>query len=208
MTLRDATPSNMADKENRSMDVDKRKNKPYGSLVKPLADEVTQRKDNRGSTEGEKDAEESRATTQYCEKLQAWMWQYYSGYVNWQSWLAASAMSYPYCLQPPNGTSTVLDINSQHWHNNPFGLPLSPYPPAAGSSSGRAGEAIVGAAVPAQPQQQARENGNAPRPGKSCYRLYNHIRFFQTPRVTTFEGYDDPLALSAFKKIGRQSGVP
>lgn len=205
MTLRDATRSNMADKENRSMDVDKRKNKPCGSQVKPLSDEVTQRKDNRGSTDGKKDAEESRATTRYCEKLQAWMWQYYSGYVNWQSWLAASAMSYPYCLQPPNGTSTVLDINSQHWHNNPFGLPLPPYPPAAGSSSGRAGETIVGAAVPAQPpqqqqqQQQARENGNAPRPGKSCYRQYNHIRFFLTPRVTTFEGYDDPLGLSAFK---------
>uniref|UniRef100_A0A3Q0S1X5 Family with sequence similarity 8 member A1b n=1 Tax=Amphilophus citrinellus TaxID=61819 RepID=A0A3Q0S1X5_AMPCI len=109
----------------------------------------------------------SCTTTQYCEKLQAWMWQYYSGYVNWQSWLAASAMSYPYCLQPPNGTSTALEINFQHWHNGAFGLPLSPYPPAVGSSSGRAGEVVVGAAAPAQPQQQQpQENGNAPRPGR------------------------------------------
>lgn len=158
----------MADKENTSMDVDKKNIKPCGNHVKPLVDEVTQRTDNQNNTEDKKDAAESRVTTQYCEKLQAWMWQYYSGYVNWQSWLAASAMSYPYCLQPPSGTSTPIDFNSQHWHNSPFGLPLSPYPPVGGSSSGRAGEAVVGAAVPAQQQPQLQENGNAPRPGKSC----------------------------------------
>lgn len=166
--VRDATPSsNMADEENTNMEVDKEKNKPFANTAKPLVDEVTQRIGNKNNVEGKKDAGESRTTTEYCEKLQGWMWQYYTGYVNWQSWMAASAMSCPYYLQSDSGASTTpLDINSQNWYNSPFGLPLSPYPPAATS---RAGEAAGGAAVAAQPQpqQQPQENGNAPRPGNS-----------------------------------------
>nr|XP_020468499.1 protein FAM8A1-like isoform X2 [Monopterus albus] len=149
--------SNMADEENTNMEVDK-ENKPSPHKVKPIEDEVTRRKDIQNSVEDEKDVGESRATTEYCEKLQAWMWQYYSGYVNWQSWLAAPAMSYPY-LQSTSGTSmALLDFNSQNWYNSPFGLPLSPYPPSVTSESS-------GAAVPAQPQPP-QENGNAQRPGR------------------------------------------
>lgn len=155
----------MADKENTNMEVDKEKNKCFAKKVKPLVDEVTQRIDKQNNVEGG-----SRATTEYCGKLQAWMWQYYTGYVNWQSWLAASAMSHPYYLQSASGTSTtVLDFNSQNWCNSPFGLPLSSYPPPVTPASSRAGEAAGGAAVHAQPQQQhPQENGNAQRPGKSC----------------------------------------
>ncbi|XP_039662726.1 LOW QUALITY PROTEIN: protein FAM8A1-like [Perca fluviatilis] len=161
------TPSsNMADEENTNMEVDKEKKKPFATTVKPLVDEVTQRIGNQNNVEGKKDAGESSPTTEYCEKLQGWMWQYYTGYVNWQSWMAASAMSSPYYLQSASGASTVpLDINSQNWYNSPFGLPLSPYPPAV-SQSIRVGEAAGGAAVAAQQQQQPRENGNAQRPGR------------------------------------------
>uniref|UniRef100_A0A3B4TUT1 Family with sequence similarity 8 member A1b n=2 Tax=Seriola dumerili TaxID=41447 RepID=A0A3B4TUT1_SERDU len=166
--VRDATSSsNMADKENTNMEVDKEKNKPFTNNVKPLVDEATQGTGNQNNVESKKGADESSATSEYCEKLQAWMWQYYTGYVNWQSWLAASAMSYPHYLQSASGTSTTsLDLNSQHWYNSPFGLPLSPYPPAVASSSSRVGEAAGGAAVPGQPQQQPQENGNAQRPGR------------------------------------------
>ena len=163
--VRDATPSsNMADEENTNMEVDKEKNKPFANTAQPLVDEGTQRLGNKNSVEGGKAAGESRSTTEYCERLQGWMWQYYTGYVNWQSWMAASAMSCPYYLQSDSGASTTpLDINAHNWFNGPFGLPLSPYPPAGTS---RAGEAAGGAAVAAQPQhQQPQENGNAPRPG-------------------------------------------
>lgn len=150
------------------MEVDKGRNKSPADQVKPLVDELTQRIGDQNHAKRGEDAAESGATAEYCEKLQAWMWQYYSGYVNWQSWLAASAMSCPYYLQPPGGTSTAADLQSQSWLNGPFSLTLSPYPPAAGSSpSSRAGEAAGGAAVAAQPQQQQpQENGNAPRPGR------------------------------------------
>lgn len=170
--VRDATPSsNMADKENTNMEVDKEKNKPFANKVESLADELTSRIGNQNNVEDKKNPGESRATTEYCEKLQAWMWQYYTGYVNWQSWLAAAALPCPYSLQSASGTSTAsLDINSQNWFNGPFGLTLSSYPPAVTSQSSRAGEAAGGAAVSAQPQQLPQENGNAQRPGKCCWR--------------------------------------
>ncbi|XP_068995574.1 protein FAM8A1-like [Embiotoca jacksoni] len=152
----------MADKENRSMEVDKGRDKPLADQVESLGDDVTQRTDSQNNSESKQDAVESRDTAEYCEKLQAWMWHYYTGYVNWQSWLAASAMSYPCYLQPDSGTSTALDFNSQNWYNGPLGVPLSPYPPAVTSPGSRAGEAAGGAAVAAQPQ----ENGNAPRAGR------------------------------------------
>ncbi|TNN78335.1 Protein FAM8A1 [Liparis tanakae] len=142
----------MADDENTIMD----KNTPFANPVEPPVAGITQRIDNQNNADGKGAAGELRATTQYCEELQGWMWQYYSGYVTWQSWVAASAMSYPCYLQPDTGTTT-LDINTQNWYNGPFGPPQSAYQAAVTSRSGDA-------AVVAQPQQQ--ENGDAQRPGR------------------------------------------
>lgn len=174
-------PSNMADKENTNMEVDKERKKPSDNEVGSAVDEINHRKESQNNVEGKKKTGESRATAEYCEQLQAWMWQYYTGYVNWQSWLAASAMSYPYYLQSATGTPAAsFDINSQHWYGHgPPGLPLSPYPPAVPSSSRRPGEAAGGAAVSAQPQQQQlpQENGNAHRPGKNCCFYFSLLCF-------------------------------
>ncbi|KAM7420695.1 hypothetical protein PAMA_015087 [Pampus argenteus] len=159
----------MADNENTNMEVDEKKKKPLANEVKPLVNDIFQRIDSQNNGEGEKDAGESRATAEYCEKLQAWMWQYYTGYATWQSWLGASSMSYPCYLQSAGRTLTApLDFNSQNWYNSPFGLPLSPYySPAVASPGSRAGETAGGAAVAAQPQpQQQQGNGNAQRPGR------------------------------------------
>ena len=153
----------MADEKNTNMGVDREESKPCSSRAEPLRGEAPRGAEHRGAMEGE-----SRATAEYCEQLQAWMWQYYSGYVTWQSWMAASAMSYPQYLQSSGGTATAsVDLMSPHWYNSPFALPLSPYPPAGASpSGGRAGEAAGGAAAAGQPLQQPQENGNAPRPGE------------------------------------------
>ncbi|XP_029360770.1 protein FAM8A1 [Echeneis naucrates] len=163
----------MADQENTNMEVVKGKNKHLSNKEKPLVDEVSPRTGNKSKVDGENGAGDSRATSEYCEKLQGWMWQYYTGYVNWQSWLAASAMSCPQYLQSASGASTTsLDLNSQHWYQSPLGLPMPPYPPAVVSSSSRTGEAAGGAAAPGlppppPPQQQPRqENGNAQRAGR------------------------------------------
>ncbi|XP_027869283.1 protein FAM8A1-like [Xiphophorus couchianus] len=156
----------MADEENSVMEVDKRKNEPFVEQVKALLDDVTHRTDTQKSAETENKSAESCSTVEYCEKLQAWMWQYYTGYVSWQSWLLASTMTVPPCLQPPSGTSAALVFDPQNWQNASFGLPLLPYPPAVHSPSSRAGEADVGAPAAAQQPQQQRDHGNAQRQGR------------------------------------------
>lgn len=107
------------------------------------------------------------ATREYCEELQAWMWQYYTGYVTWQSWLAATALPCPYYLQSGSGVApTTPLIISQNWYGQ-VGQTTLPHPTAAPSRGGRPGEAAGGAGHPAQPQQQVpQENGNAQRAGE------------------------------------------
>ncbi|KAM8869399.1 protein FAM8A1-like [Spinachia spinachia] len=148
--------SNMADEENTNMGKNNEENKPLPSAVKPLVAGLTQRIGHRNNAEGPKDAAESCTTTQYCERLQGWMWQYYTGHVNWHSWVTASAMSYPCYLQGDGGTTP--DINFQHWHDGAFAPPRSTYRAAVPS---RSGEAAGGAAGVAQQQ-----NGDAQRAGR------------------------------------------
>ncbi|KAM4601395.1 protein FAM8A1-like [Polymixia lowei] len=164
----------MADDENTNMELDKG-NMPFCNKVKPHKDTVAHTPNSRDPSEAKKDVCERRITAEYCEKLQTWMWQYYTGYVNWQSWLAVSAVSNPYYLpQLTHGTSAAsiefASFDAQNWYNNPFGLPLSPYPPGIPSVSSQTGEATGGgttpAAAPTHTQQQPQENGNARRPGR------------------------------------------
>jgi len=54
-------------------------------------------------SQGKQDTSTAVTTTEYCEKLQEWMWQYYYSYMNWQSWIAMSAFSFPPCF-PTQGT--------------------------------------------------------------------------------------------------------
>ncbi|XP_056142631.1 protein FAM8A1-like isoform X2 [Lampris incognitus] len=130
----------------------------------------------RGTSESTRGVCEKRVTAEYCEKLQAWMWQYYTGYVGWQSWLALSAVSSGcYSPQPTDGNPTPpvdwSSFDAQNWFNNPFGLPLTPYPPAIPTPGGQVREAAGGGTAPTNTpangqRQRPRENGNAQRPGQ------------------------------------------
>ncbi|KAM9851625.1 protein FAM8A1 [Aulostomus maculatus] len=164
--VRDASPSsNMADNENTNMEVDR--NERYFKEAQPLNKDISQRLDNQTHAEGRKEAGDSGGTAEYCEKLKAWIWQYYTGYVTWQSWLAASAMSYPCYLHSASGAPTPhLDFNTHNWYNSQLGFPSSPHPLAVTSPGSRAGDHAGPAAVAAQPQQHLQENGNARRPGR------------------------------------------
>ncbi|XP_034030823.1 protein FAM8A1-like [Thalassophryne amazonica] len=147
-------PSNMADKANTNMEGEEENVRSFAEKVKPHG-EVNRTLNSQKSTEAAKEAADSRSsTTEYCEKLQAWMWQYYSGYVSWQSWLAASAV----CCTTPS-----LDLNT---FNTPFALFHPPGVTTASSAGSRPGDAAGGAAVPLQPQQRPQENGNVQRPGR------------------------------------------
>lgn len=163
--VRDATPLlNMADKENTNMEVDE--NIPSDNKVDPLIRTITTKTKNKINVGQNKNCEGGLTTTEYCEQLQAWMWQYYTGYVNWQSWLtAAAALPCPFVLQSASGATVPLDINPQNWHNGPYGLSLASHPAGATSQSSRA---AGGATVTTQPQQLPLENVNAQRQGKLC----------------------------------------
>lgn len=100
-----------------------------------------------------------RATKDYCEDLQAWMWHYYTGHVTWQSWWAATALPCPYYLQPGSG---VAATNPQNWYGQ-VGQMFLPHPAATTSQSSRPGEAGGEAG-----QQGTQENGNVPRAGECC----------------------------------------
>lgn len=160
--VRDATPlSNMADKENTNMEVDE--NIPSDNKVDPLIKTMTAKTKNQNNVGQNKNGGGGLTTTEYCEQLQAWMWQYYTGYVTWQSWLtAAAALPCPLVLQSASRAAVPLDINPQNWHN---GLSLASHPTGATSQSTRADGAAGGATVTTQPQQLPPENVNA-RQGK------------------------------------------
>lgn len=191
--VRDAMPlSNMADKENTNMEVEENKNKPSDNSVNSLFKTVTAGAKNENNLGPNTNDRRGLTTTEYCEELHAWMWQYYTGYVNWQSWLtAAAALPCPFVLPSASGATLPLDVNLQNWHNGPYGLVLSSHPAGATSQSSRAGGASGGAAVTAQPQQLGPENGNALRPGKLCCfrtsgRLFctlNLSEFFPSPSI-------------------------
>ncbi|XP_016388597.1 protein FAM8A1-like [Sinocyclocheilus rhinocerous] len=82
-------------------------------------------KNGQGSNDND-----NMSTTEYCQRLQQWMWRYYSGYVSWQSWVFLSAPLFP----PPAGGSasacaaTPADIAA--WCNQ-----MSSRPAAAATSS-------------------------------------------------------------------------
>lgn len=116
------------------------------------------------------------ATTEYCAKLQQWMWQYYWGYANWQSWLALSAFPPPCTFSPP-GTSAQTPgtpastsgtgqqaFDTGHWYSYPYPLSFpasSPHP--GGAQTEQSSAATATPATDARPAQQ--QNGNPAQAG-------------------------------------------
>ncbi|KAM9838477.1 protein FAM8A1 isoform 1-T3 [Aulostomus maculatus] len=117
---------------------------------------------------------QTTVTTEYCVKLQQWMWQYYWGYAHWQNWVALSAFPFPPpCSFPTPGTSSqtlcsnattswggqqVLDSRNWYSHPHPFGYPSS----SAHPSGAQAEPSSAG--TPGTDAQQ--RNENPPRAGR------------------------------------------
>lgn len=85
---------------------------------------------------------QSSATTEYCQKLQQWMWHYYWRYASWQSLVALSTLPFPPLYDvPPHGTSTRTArtpastgqqaFDSRNWYNYPYPLSLPASPEGA-----------------------------------------------------------------------------
>lgn len=68
-------------------------------------------------------------TTEYCQKLQQWIWSYYWGYASWQSWVALSTIPFPLSHLPDGATSAQTTgqpvFDSRNWYNYPYPLSLA-----------------------------------------------------------------------------------
>ncbi|KAI5620600.1 family with sequence similarity 8, member A1b [Silurus asotus] len=138
-------------------------------------------------------------TSQYCEKLQEWMWQYYCGYISWQSW--ASVFPFPPCL-PAQATSGSLRVSTwgadltnpdvRTWITHSFGVPLYSFPsmnvpsasPAANNTSGRQVE-LNGQSQNVPVPQHLQQNGNAQQPGRE-YLIPSPLHRFLAEMVDFF----------------------
>lgn len=104
---------------------------------------------------------QSTATTEYCQKLQQWMWNYYWGYTSWQNWVALSTLPVPpvYDAHLSTTTQTTLQFDSRNWYNYPYPLSLAAgYPEDAQN-------AFYQTAASTDPRTGQQQNGTPPQPG-------------------------------------------
>ncbi|KAM9418833.1 protein FAM8A1-like [Salvelinus alpinus] len=134
------------------------------------------------------------ATTEYCAKLQEWMWQYYWGYANWQSWMTLTTFPFPPCnfpvagnYQAPTGTPWHVGqptLDARYGYNYPgIGYPFPfPAPPTTGFQTG---QQMTAGTLPhdARPVQQ--QNGNAPQAGRE-YTIPSPLHRFLAETVDFF----------------------
>lgn len=154
---------------------------------------------SRDVSETDKNPPESSATTEYCVKLQQWMWQYYWSYASWQSWLALSAFPFPPpCGVPPPGTGAqpqpgtpastsgsdvFYDTRNWYCYPYPLGFPASS-PHAGGTHTGQSSVATPLTATDARPTQQ-QQTGNPPQAGRE-YTIPSPLQRFLAETVDFF----------------------
>uniref|UniRef100_A0A146PS75 FAM8A1 n=1 Tax=Fundulus heteroclitus TaxID=8078 RepID=A0A146PS75_FUNHE len=111
---------------------------------------------------------QASATTEYCLKLQRWMWEYYWGYASWQSWAALPAFPSPppssAARTPAAHTSTpvggqqMFDPGSWYGHPYAFRPPGSSPPPHPGG--------VQAEQRPAATDARRQQNGHPPQAGR------------------------------------------
>ncbi|KAL0962025.1 hypothetical protein UPYG_G00334790 [Umbra pygmaea] len=149
---------------------------------------------NSSSVERQELQTDVNATTEYCAKLQDWMWQYYWGYLNWHSWMTMT--SFPFSLytipvsenfSPLTGTPWLAgqpNVESRYGYNYAgMGYRFSfPAPPTTGA---QVGHQMTAGTSPhdARPVQQ--QNGNAPQAGRE-YTIPSPLHRFLAETVDFF----------------------
>ncbi|CAJ1083459.1 protein FAM8A1 [Xyrichtys novacula] len=140
-----------------------------------------------GSPENDTKPPPTSATTEYCAKLQQWMWQYY-----WQSWVTLTALPFPPpCTFPPPGTSAQSPgapattsgqqtYDPANWYNYPY--TFSPFP-ASSSQPGQSLATTPATASDGRPVHQ--QNGNPPQAGRE-YTIPSPLQRFLAETVDFF----------------------
>ncbi|XP_029920206.1 protein FAM8A1 [Myripristis murdjan] len=142
----------------------------------------------RDTAEMEEKQAEPSTTTEYCARLQQWMWHHYWSYANWQSWMALAAFPFPPpCSfpQPGAGAQTPAapaptpgqqPFDTRHWYTYPypFSFPAPPY------TAGAQAEQRTSAATSTPPNDARaaqQQNGNPPQAGREYTIPYPLQRF-------------------------------
>ncbi|XP_033855454.3 protein FAM8A1-like isoform X1 [Acipenser ruthenus] len=117
-------------------------------------------------SDSKEDPDSHTTASEYCGKLQEWMWQYY-WHMNWQNWMAMSVSPFPsYPAATQNGATQAWQIGQsvqdvRVWYNNninqfPFAFP--PYFPPV-EVAGAQGQVTAGTTpVSTRPVQQQHAN--------------------------------------------------
>lgn len=130
---------------------------------------------------------QSTATTEYCQKLQRWMWNYYWGYTSWQSWVALSTVTVPppYSAHLLDGTTTTAQatgqpiFDSRNWYHYPY--PLS-------FTAGHPGDAqnvfyhTTTSQTPTDSRSGQQPHGTPPQPGAE-YTIPSPLQRFMAETV-------------------------
>ncbi|KAM4629964.1 protein FAM8A1 [Polymixia lowei] len=151
----------------------------------------------RDGTEMDEKQPQINVTTEYCAKLQQWMWQYYWGYANWQNWVALSTFPFPppYTFPHPVASSQLpgapasspgigqQGFDTRYWYNYPY--PFSfPVPPISGAAhTEQTTTATPNTPNDARPPQQ--QNGNPPQAGRE-YTIPSPLQRFLAETVDFF----------------------
>ncbi|XP_073319260.1 protein FAM8A1 [Pagrus major] len=137
------------------------------------------------------------ATTEYCAKLQQWMWQYYWGYASWQSWLALSAFPPPCGFPPPgagahspgtpastSGGGGQQGFDTGNWYSYPYPLSFpASFPHPAQTEQSSAAAPAPASAADARPAQH--QNGNPAQAGRE-YTIPSPLQRFLAETVDFF----------------------
>ncbi|KAK7899053.1 hypothetical protein WMY93_019906 [Mugilogobius chulae] len=137
---------------------------------------------------------QSPVTTEYCQKLQQWMWSYYCSYASWQSWVALSTLPFPppYTVSPFHGTPTAQTttgqqaFDSRHWYNFSYPPSFTGYPEGAQQHNNpyyqtpsTASQNTTDAHLGQQP------NGTPPQPGRE-YTVPSPLQRFMAETLDFF----------------------
>ncbi|XP_023680117.1 protein FAM8A1-like [Paramormyrops kingsleyae] len=144
------------------------------------------------------DSGKKMTTTEYCRKLQEWMWQYYGGYASWLTWTAMSAFPLPSCapaseahVVPPWGAPQLSEARGLHGDQFSY-LPPNQFVgiPSPGLQTGEvtAGGPPVpntATAAPRPAQQQQQTNRNTQQAGRE-YTIPSPLQRFFAEMVDFF----------------------
>lgn len=137
---------------------------------------------------GHDEVPQSTATTEYCQKLQQWMWNYYWGYASWQSWVALSTLPVPPPARLPDGTPSTAQITGQppfdprNWYNQPYPLSFAAgYPGDAPNAFYQ----TTASHTNADSRTGQQPNGTPPQPGRE-YTVPSPLQRFMAETVDFF----------------------